>query len=319
MTSVPLSTEVLHSLAEHLMRAWGEKKHERVICRFFSVEGTRIRSAIVPVGSLTMELGVSRTDLQPVLERLTNERLVISINGGDDTGYVLTPLGYWLATQNEHKAGRAVAEAQVLDIITSALHARWTQASRSEKIETVAMQPQYASFLLFMLIGGAVGPEHALRWHHHDIQRTETARLLLCEICASVGWTKGVKLWAKNSELENFARRSQLKQKYGTDFCKEDERKNSVSRLYFNVASSVEGLTPLMMAAQRSLGSEQVVALVSRLENCPWVKDARFATKSAQIRALFGRHLCPPEYRRLLTKSAEAAAKQLTAEAELSQ
>jgi hypothetical protein len=174
------------------------------------------------------------------------------------------------------------------------------------------MSRQYGSFLLFMLVGGAVRGLQPLKWQRRDIQNAETARDLLRAICVDLGWPQGAEVWERNEELANFVRRPQLRQVFGQPFHREVCSRPPVSTLYFAVEPTPEGLRPLMAAAERSFGPEAVVGLVRKLEKQPWAKDPALANRLPSIRALFGRYVCPPEDRRTLTRAAELAALDLS-------
>jgi hypothetical protein len=249
----------------------------------------------------------------------------IKATGAD--GFALTPLGYWVATQ-EPKVAETVASGaagqigndhgaglQVLDLLTEALRVRWSKAVRSEPIESVQLKPQFASFLLFMLVGGAVGPSQPLRWSVSDTQSTETARDLLRDLCAELGWGLGLEYWSRNEELPNFVRRSQLRQFFGPSFRKVDDEKLDKNLLYFQNEPTLEELSRLLAPVVRCFGASEVVATVSKLEHRPWAKNPAFVPKLTSIRSLFGRHVCPPEYRHMLTAAAHTAAAELQKQA----
>lgn len=334
MKEQDVAGRVLGRLAQQIMAGWEERRRDRVIARFMWVEGSTITKAVVPTHELTQEVFAnSRPDpdlLLQVLGRLSREGLLLPLTAAGKEGYVLTPLGFWMATQGttahgEEPAGplacvdagvrnEHTARDQVLELITEALHLRWVQAARSEKIETVTMQPQYASFLLFLLVGGAVGASQPLRWSKHRVHSAETARDLLRALCLELGWPRGVEIWGRNEELSNFVRRPQLRQLFGKSFKKVDDVKRSESVLYFEVESDVEALTQLLRPVVRCFSGEAVVATLTGLDRQPWAKDPRFVSQLASIRSLFGRHLCPPLYRRQLVQAGERAAAELAAE-----
>src|SRR4051794_14027156 len=105
MRTDPLPERVLVSLSQRVMQAWGEKRHERVIGRFFSVEGSRIASAVALVRDLTRELNVSPEELGRALRGLEQQGLVLPIRLDGEDGYVPSPLGYWAATRTDAPNG----------------------------------------------------------------------------------------------------------------------------------------------------------------------------------------------------------------------
>lgn len=300
---------LLDLLGTRMMSGLGEAHLDSVLKNYLWKPKRKFPETALAAEAAAEQLGVPVESVQNGFVDLAHRGLVLRIASNGSHGYLLSPLGCWVAQNPPSRLGDAASALSVLTVLDKVLQERWSTEGPGDEANDVVIPPAHAVFVLFMLIGGAVGAGNVLRWRRHEIQSMELARDLLRWVSTNVNAGVSPKQW-EVSKLSDYIRRTkdwqdvhcpELRKRAGDGEGEEETLLNLVA------SPTAEELTPILSRLERSLGSTELIRLLEDLEREPWSKGD-FAARVTGIDSLFGRGTPRPAYRRTLVEAARRAA-----------